>query len=120
MKWDLEYLMNPRSSKAKGRRLQNYLRDLLKEAFPSLRDDDIKSQIMRVSGEDVVFSPLSKRLIGLSFECKNQERLNLWDSLSQAETNCEDRTPVLVFKRNRSKTYAAIPFEFLIKLLSVN
>jgi|TARA_R100000234_G_scaffold104635_1_gene74500 hypothetical protein len=107
-----------KSAKAKGRKLQNFVVKELRKAYPELDDDDIKSQIMGVSGEDVVFSPLAKRLIGLSFECKNQEKLNLWDSLSQAENNCEERTPVLVFKRNRSKTYAAIPFDFLIKLLS--
>ena len=112
--------MKAKSAKAKGRKLQNFVVEELRKAYPELEDDDIKAQIMGVSGEDIVLSPLAKRLIGLSFECKNQERLNLWDSLSQAETNCEDRTPVLIFKRNRSKTYAAIPFEFLIKLLSVN
>ena len=112
--------MKVKSAKAKGRKLQNFVVKELRKAYPELEDDDIKSQIMGVSGEDVVFSPLAKRLIGLSFECKNQEKLNLWDSLSQAEDNAEKRTPVLVFKRNRSEVYAAIPFEFLIKLLSVN
>ena len=112
--------MKAKSAKAKGRKLQNKVVEELRKAYPELEEDDIKAQIMGVSGEDVVLSPLAKRLIGLSFECKNQERLNLWDSLSQAENNCENRTPVLVFKRNRSKTYAAIPFEFLIKLLSIN
>ena len=110
--------MKAKSAKAKGRKLQNKVVEELRKAYPELEDDDIKAQIMGVSGEDIVLSPLAKRLIGLSFECKNQERLNLWDSLSQAENNCEERTPVLVFKRNRSKTYAAIPFDFLIKLLS--
>ena len=112
--------MKAKSAKAKGRKLQNFVVDKLRKAYPELEDDDIKAQIMGVSGEDVVLSPLAKRLIKLSFECKNQERLNLWDSLSQAETNAENRTPVLVFKRNRSKTYAAIPFDFLIELLSSN
>lgn len=110
--------MKAKSAKAKGRKLQNFVVKELRKAYPELEDDDIKGQVMGMSGEDVVFSPLAKRLIGLSFECKNQEKLNLWDSLSQAENNCDDRTPVLVFKRNRSKTYAAIPFDFLIKLLS--
>jgi hypothetical protein len=109
-----------KSAKAKGRKLQNLVVKELRKAYPELEDDDIKSQIMGVSGEDIVLSPLAKRLIGLSFECKNQERLNLWDSLTQAETNSEERTPVLVFKKNRSQVYAAIPFKYLIKLLSTN
>ena len=112
--------MKAKSAKAKGRKLQNLVVKELRKAYPELDDDDIKGQIMGMSGEDVVLSPLAKRLIGLSFECKNQEKLNLWDSLLQAENNSQKRTPVLVFKRNRSSIYAAIPFEFLIKLLSTN
>jgi len=72
---------------------------------------------MGMSGEDIVLSPAAKRVIRYSFECKNQERLNLWSSLEQAESNCEDRNPVLVFKRNRSKTYIAIEFDHFIELI---
>ena len=111
-------IVKAKSAKAKVRKLQNFVVEKLREIYSELEDDDIKAQIMGVSGEDIVLSPLAKKLIGLSFECKNQERLNLWDSLSQAESNAEKRTPVLVFKRNRSDVYAAIPFEYLIKLLS--
>ena len=72
---------------------------------------------MGMSGEDIVLSPAAKRVIKYSFECKNQERLNLWNSLEQAETNCEDRRPVLVFKRNRSKIYVAVEFDHFIELI---
>jgi len=70
-----------------------------------------------MSGEDIVLSPAAKRVIRYSFECKNQERLNLWSSLEQAETNCEGRNPVLVFKRNRSKIYVAVEFDHFIELI---
>ena len=60
--------MNVRSSKAKGRRLQNALRDILRKVFPSLEEDDIKSQTMGMCGEDIVLSPAAKRLIPFSFE----------------------------------------------------
>ena len=113
-------IVKAKSAKAKGRKLQNFVVEKLREIYSELEDDDIKAQIMGVSGEDIVLSPLAKKLIGLSFECKNQERLNLWDSLSQAENNAEKRTPVLIFKRNRSEIYAAIPFKYLMKLLSSN
>ena len=72
---------------------------------------------MGMSGEDVVLSPAAKKVIPYSFECKNQERLNLWKSLEQAESNCEDRQPVLIFKRNRSKIYAAIDFDHFIEII---
>ena len=46
-----------------------------------------------------------------------QEKLNIWDSLKQAESNAGKHTPLLVFKRNRSKIYATIEFERLLELL---
>ena len=67
-----------------------------------------------MSGEDIVLSPAAKKVIRYSFECKNKERLDLWKSLEQAESNSEDRTPVLVFKRNRTKVYVAFEFDHFI------
>ena len=117
MKWDLGFLMNCRSAKAKGRKLQNFLRDLLKQAFPSLREDDIKSQTMGMCGEDIVFSPAAQDKIPYSFECKNQERIQLWAALGQAEENCGDRVPILVIKRNRSEPYAVVPLNVFMGLI---
>jgi hypothetical protein len=109
--------MSAKSAKAKGRRLQNLTRDLLRDAFSSLEEDDIKSQTMGMPGEDIVLSPAARKIIKYSFECKNKERLDLWKSLEQAEENSEDRTPVLVIKRNRSKTYAVIEIDHFIDLI---
>ena len=55
-----------------------------------------------------------------SDDIKNQERLNLWSSIEQAESNKGNRQPVLVFKRNRSKTYAVIDFVHFIELINKN
>ena len=94
------------------------VRDRLRSVFSeTLETNDIESQVMGMSGEDIVLSPAAKRAIRYSFECKNQERLNLWKSLEQAESNWEDRQPVLVFKRNRTKTYVAIEFDHFIDLI---
>ena len=109
--------MSAKSAKAKGRRLQNLTRDLLREAFSSLEEDDIKSQTMGMPGEDIVLSPAARKIIKYSFECKNKERLDLWKSLEQAEENSQDRNPVLVIKRNRSKTYAVIEIDHFIDLI---
>tara|TARA_R100000234_G_scaffold4667_1_gene3556 strand:+ start:10121 stop:10369 length:249 start_codon:yes stop_codon:yes gene_type:complete len=70
-----------------------------------------------MGGEDIVLSPLAKKFIPYSFECKNTERLNLWKSLEQCEGNSEDRSPVLVIKKNRSKVYAVIEFNEFIELI---
>jgi hypothetical protein len=110
--------MKSRSAKNKGKRLQNNVRDLLLETFNQLEPDDIKSAIMGESGEDIKLSPAARRLIPYSFECKNQEALNIWSSLEQAETNSGDYDPVLIFKRNRTKTYAVINIEKFIELIN--
>ena len=109
--------MKPSSRKGKGRRLQNFLRDKIHDYFPSLREGDVKTAVMGESGEDIILSPAARDLIPFSFECKNQERLNIWESLSQAEDNCGKHTPAVVFKRNRTKTYAVLEFDKLLELL---
>ena len=109
--------MSAKSAKAKGRRLQNMLRDVLRETFPQLEEDDIKSQTMGMSGEDIVLSPAARKIIKYSFECKNVERLDLWKSLAQADGNSDDRDPVLVMKRNQSKTYAIVELNTFINLI---
>ena len=47
----------------------------------------------------------------------NQEKINIWESLNQAEENSGDYPPVLIFKRNRSKTYAVLELEDFIDLI---
>ena len=110
--------MKTRSAKNKGKRLQNTVRDILLETFKEdLEPDDIRSQIMGMSGEDIVLSPAARKVFPFSVECKNQEKLNIWSALEQAEENSGNHAPLVIFKRNRSKTYAVLEFEELLQLL---
>ena len=72
---------------------------------------------MGETGEDIKLSPAARKQIPFSFECKNQEKINIWSSLEQAEENSGDSKPVLIFKRNRSKTYAVLEIEDFISLI---
>ena len=110
--------MKPRSAKNKGKRLQNKIRDLILEKFDILEPDDVRSITMGDSGEDILLSPAARKLFPFSTECKNQEKLNIWSSLEQAETNSGNHIPIVIFKRNRSKTYVALEFEKLLELLN--
>jgi hypothetical protein len=111
-------MANPRSAKAKGRRLQNFVRDELRQAFPFLHEDDIKSQIMGVNGEDIVLSPAARKFIPYSIECKNVEKLNFWACVKQTEDNIkEECCPALIVKKNGTKPYVAVPIEEFIKLV---
>ena len=107
-----------RSVKAKGRRLQNLVRDKLREAFPSLHQDDIQSQTMGMGGEDIVRTPAAKALIPWSFECKNVERLQIWKAIEQCEdNNLYYGNPAVVFKKNRKDPFVAIPLDAFIELI---
>ena len=110
--------MKTRSAKSKGRRLQNQIKELLLESFKELEPDDVRSAIMGETGEDIKLSPAARRQIPYSFECKNQEKLNIWESLNQAEENSGDYPPVLIFKRNRSKTYAVLEIDDFIDIIN--
>ena len=110
--------MKTRSAKNKGKRLQNKVRDLILEKFKQLEEDDVRSTTMGDSGEDILLSPAARRLFPYSVECKNQEKINIWSALEQAEENSGKHTPLVIFKRNRSKTYAVLEFDELLKLLN--
>ncbi len=110
--------MKPRSAKNKGKRLQNKVRDIILEKFNSkLEPDDVRSITMGDAGEDILLSPAARRVFPFSVECKNQEKINIWEALDQAEGNSGNHIPLVIFKRNRSKTYAVLEFEELLQLL---
>jgi hypothetical protein len=110
--------MKPRSCKAKGRRLQQTVRDTILEQFEHLESDDVKSAIMGESGADVQLSPAARKVFPYSVECKNSERLNIWSALEQAESNTKENTrPVVFFKRNRSKLYVTLEADNFFELI---
>lgn len=108
-----------RSAKAKGNRLQNFVRDTLMKVFNTLEDGDIKCAFGSETGTDLKLSPAARKLIPYSIECKNVEKISIWSCLDQAEHNKAANTEsVLIFKRNRSKTYAVIEYDHFLKLIS--
>ena len=108
--------MKTQSAKAKGRRLQQWFRDLLIENL-GVHPEDVESRSMGAGGEDLIMARAAREKFPYSIECKNQEKLNIWSSLEQAENNSGVHTPLLIFKRNRTKTYAVLEFDKLLKLL---
>ena len=96
--------------------MQKWFRDVLIEHL-SIDEEDIESRSMGAGGEDLIMARAARAKFPCSIECKNQEKLNIWEALSQAEENSGVSTPVLIFKRNRSKTYAVLPIEEFINLI---
>jgi hypothetical protein len=112
--------MRTSSAKAKGRRCCAEAKEAILKAFPGiLTDDDIQVTPSGVTGEDLWLSTLARAVLPLAIECKNQEAMNIWKSLDQAEYHANKRIhsiATLIFKRNRSKLYVAMGLEDFLKL----
>ena len=102
--------MKTQSAKAKGRRLQQATASDIRDDY-ELPEEDVRSTSMGAGGIDIQMSSRAMELFPLSIEAKNQESLNIWKALEQAIANCaENTTPAVVFKRNRSETFIALPW----------
>lgn len=113
------YIINMKTSSAKnkGRRLQQYVVDAILSKFKYLTDRDVRSTPMGVTGSDVTLSEQAFKLFPYSVECKNTEKLNIWQALKQNEQDTRAGKPILVFKRNRTDIYVAMKFEDFMNLL---
>ena len=96
--------MRTQSKKAKGRRLQQWVRDLLIEKL-EVHPEDIESRSMGAGGEDLIMSRSAREKFPYSIECKNQESLNIWKSYEQAQQNSGNYEPIVIIKRNNLKIY---------------
>ena len=108
-----------RSAKSKGRKLQNFVRDVFRDIFrDKLEKEDIESRQMGGAGVDVIFTPASQKIIPFDIECKNQQRFNLNEAMKQAVDNAKDgRIPVVVFSKNQDNVYISMKFIDFINLM---
>lgn len=109
--------MKTSSAKSKGRRFQQEIRDLILENFKQLEPDDVRSTGMGQPGEDLLLSPAARKVFPFASECKNQETTSIWQWIKQAEENSNGHKPLVLFKRNRSKSYAVIEVNDLMDIL---
>ena len=109
--------MKTQSAKAKGRKLQQMVRDLILETFTELEPDDVRSTSMGAGGEDLQLSPAARKKFPYSVECKNVEKLNVWGAYEQAESNSGNHEPLLIMKKNRKKPLVVIDLEAFVELL---
>lgn len=64
-----------------------------------------------------MLSPLARKSLPLSLECKCVEKINVWSCIEQTEKNApEGVTPCVVFSKNHHRSYAILPWEDLLKI----
>jgi len=107
--------MKTQSAKAKGRKLQQWMRNLLIEKL-EVHPEDIESRSMGAGGEDLIMARAAREKFPMSIECKNQEKVNVWESYKQAEDNSGKYEPVVVIKRNKVKPLVVVDAEYFVSL----
>lgn len=109
--------MKVQSGKAKGRRLQQLVRDAILDMFPELEPDDCRSTPLGTQGEDIQLSPKARATIPISVECKARKSFKtFYDFYEQARGQGKGE-PVVVIKQDRAKPLAVVDMQFLLKLL---
>ena len=107
--------MKTQSKKSKGRRLQNWVREQLIEKL-KIHEEDIESRSMGAGGEDLIMARAARETFPYSIECKNQEKVNLWESYKQAQENSGKYEPVVFIKRNNHKPLVVVDANYFINL----
>lgn len=102
--------------KAKGRRLQQWVRDKILHYSPSLEPDDVKSTSMGAGGEDVQLSPAARKQYPVSIECKSRANYAFYKDYDQAVINCPDgNEPILVCKANHRNPVVIVDADWFFK-----
>lgn len=110
--------MTPQSAKAKGRALQQWVRDLILRLGFNLTERDVKSTSMGAGGEDVLLSEAAVKQFPLSIECKNLAKFAGYRHLEQAQSNCpKDCQPIAVIRANRKTPIVLVDAEYFFTLV---
>ena len=111
--------MNNKSRKAKGRILQNLVRDKVQNLFPSLKKDDIRTSLMSETGADVkLISLMARKLMPYDIETKNREEYKTIYKHYRHAKGHGNLEPLLVIKMNREDPLAVIDLDHFFELLS--
>ena len=108
--------MKTQAKKAKGRRLQKQFMQLLIEKL-DIDPEDIESRSMGAGGEDLIMSKAARNKFPYSIECKNQERLNIWQAWEQANGNKGIYEPLVVIKKNGVSPLVVLDAESFLDMI---
>lgn len=108
--------MKTASAKAKGRKLQQDVRDMILKYSPSLTKDDVRSTSMGNSGEDVQLSQAARKQYPVSIECKSRASYAFYKDYDQAVVNAPEGTePILVARANHRAPVVILDADWFFK-----
>ena len=86
----------------------------------NVHPEDIESRSMGAGGEDIMMARDAREKFPFSIECKNVEKLNVYEAYAQAEANSGDHEPILFMKKNRKKPLVVVDAEWFVKNFGVD
>ena len=108
--------MTPQGARAKGQRLQKWIRDLILKTWPDLEPDDVRNTASGQPGEDVQLSPAARKKVPYQIEAKNKSRSQLHTYFSQAKTHGKHE-PLVIVHMDRAETLVALEANNFFNLL---
>lgn len=103
--------IKPASCRAKGKKNEKEIATRLAEIF-GLDLEDFYSCRSGQKECDIQLSKAAKERFPFHVEAKHVNALNIWSAINQAETEAKPGfTPIVIFKRDRSKRYVTIELE---------
>ncbi len=110
--------IKPQSAKAKGRKFQQWVRDLILRMFKTLHPDDCTSRSMGAGGEDILLSPKARKLFPYSIECKSKKAFAIYKDYEQATANSGKYEPLLFIRGDRKAPLVIMDAEYFLELCS--
>lgn len=110
--------MKTSSAKSKGRKFQQWCRDLIIQTLKpfGVEPEDVKSTSMGAQGEDVQLSPFARSLWDASIECKSHKSMAVYKWYEQATSHGESE-PVLFIKANHKKPLVVVDANHYMELV---
>ena len=117
--------MKARSAKNKGKRLQKWVCEKIADIFEIEYDQsndqcEIHSREMGLSGVDVVIRGELQKKFPFSIECKNTEKLRLYEAIEQARANSGEDDWLLIHKKNHSSPIVIMDWGSFEKIVRRN
>lgn len=108
--------MNTKSAKAKGRKLQNWVRERLLFHL-GLEDDEVTTAIMGEGGVDVKLLKTKQYLFDYVIECKSQKSgfTAVYKAMRQCVCHTGSGEPLVVIKQDRERPLVILDAEYFFR-----
>ena len=76
-----------------------------------------REQVNGLWGEDLILARAARLVFPFSVECKNQERVNLWEAYDQANANAGQWEPIVFLKKNHRKPLVLLDAHYFLEMI---